>query len=74
MPQGGLRFADAIFQPIRLTETGTDAVIRGLMATGAKLPQRLTPAITENMFRKIVRVMKSATIERACREYRSMLD
>jgi hypothetical protein len=47
---GGFRFGDGVFQPARLTEFGTDPLIRGLMGTAAKMPQRLTPAVTEQMF------------------------
>ena len=50
IPQGGLRFGDMVNQPSRVTEAGVDPIIRGMMATPAKLPSRLTPAVTEAMF------------------------
>jgi hypothetical protein len=33
-----------------VTETGVDPIIRGMMATPVKLPNRITPSVTESMF------------------------
>lgn len=34
----------------RVTETGVDPIIRGMIATPVKLANRITPSVTESMF------------------------
>lgn len=50
IPQGGLRFLDGVFQAGRIFEGGVDAILKGMMQTPAKLPQRITTSVTERLF------------------------
>jgi hypothetical protein len=50
-PFGALRFDDGIFKSSKLLfEGGIDPLLRGMMTSAVKRPQRLAPAVTERMF------------------------
>uniref|UniRef100_A0A915JI24 peroxidase n=1 Tax=Romanomermis culicivorax TaxID=13658 RepID=A0A915JI24_ROMCU len=51
IPEGQMRVDTGVLQPQKLLfEGGPDAIVRGMMMTALKKPQRLTTALTENMF------------------------
>ncbi|CAD5212414.1 unnamed protein product [Bursaphelenchus okinawaensis] len=51
IPQGGYNFVQGTLHSERFVfEGGADPILRGMMFTPLKRPQRLTPSITEQMF------------------------
>lgn len=50
IPEGAMRVDDGVLRPHKLFEGGVDAIVRGLMTSALKRPQRLTSGLTERMF------------------------
>uniref|UniRef100_A0A0N5AG37 peroxidase n=1 Tax=Syphacia muris TaxID=451379 RepID=A0A0N5AG37_9BILA len=47
---GGIEFSEGMFRSEHILNNGIDPLLRGLINLPAKMPQRLTPAITERIF------------------------
>ncbi|KAI6210404.1 hypothetical protein M3Y96_00324500 [Aphelenchoides besseyi] len=47
---GGIPFNEGMFKSQHIINNGVDPLLRGLMTLPSKMPQRLTPAVTERIF------------------------
>lgn len=47
---GGIPFNEGMFKSQHILNNGVDPLLRGLMTLPSKMPQRLTPAVTERIF------------------------